>query len=311
MAVCERPFEKIARELDCSEENVLQQVKLLKASGIIRRIAAVINYRALGRVGTLAMAHIADEDVKTVAEAVNSLENVSHNYLRKHYYNLWFTLQGETYNQTEEILKQLSEQFGSEFHSLPAKRSFKLDVRFDTENQSQQPLQPPTGKNMDDKTTIVQLDDGEKYVISKLQAGFEPVARPYEFICNGSDMSIEQCLGIIKQLTAKNVVRRIAAIVNHRKIGFTANVMFAGKIDDKRIVEAGRKLSSFDMVTHCYERKTLPGWPYNLYAMMHGRSMNEIQLTVDKFVEAGQVDTYQLLPTVQELKKQPVKYRFQ
>ncbi len=82
LPICARPFAEIAKGLDSSEEEVLEQTHRLKNAGIIRRIGALLNYRALGMTSTLVAAHVPQENIQEVADAVNSLENVSHNYLR-------------------------------------------------------------------------------------------------------------------------------------------------------------------------------------------------------------------------------------
>jgi len=134
-------------------------------------------------------------------------------------------------------------------------------------------------------------------------------SEPFDFLCSES-LEREDVLRIITELIEKGVIRRIAATVAHHKLGFVANVLFAGEVPQDRIVEAGEKLARFGMVSHCYERKTFGDWPYNLFAMMHGRSMGEIQRAIDKFTEAEKIDSFELLPTVAELKKQPVRYQF-
>jgi DNA-binding Lrp family transcriptional regulator len=126
----------------------------------------------------------------------------------------------------------------------------------------------------------------------------------------GDGLKRDDVLKIINGLIDSGIIRRIAAVVNHRKLGFTANVMFAGELAKERIVDAGERLARFGIVSHCYERKTFEGWPYNLFAMMHGRSMGEIQHVINQFVEVEKIDAFELLPTAKELKKQPVKYHF-
>jgi len=99
-------------------------------------------------------------------------------------------------------------------------------------------------------------------------------------------------------------------VVDHRKLGFTANVLFVSEVPQDRVIRVGEELARFKVVSHCYKRGTFEGWPYNLFAMMHGKSFGDIQRVIDRFVEAEKVDLYELLPTKAELKKQPVKYQF-
>jgi len=310
LPICDKPFAQIAKDLNCDEETILEQTSELKNAGVIRRIRALIDYGALGKVSTLVAAHIPEEKFQEVAEAVNSLDAVSHNYRRGHFYNLWFTLQAQTAAQIKEVLSELSARFGIEFHSLPVKRFFKLDVRFDAESgnlRSRSDLPAPKGQGR--KIRAVKLKANQKLILSRLQKELELVARPFDVLC-GEDIGKEEVLEIIKELIDKGVIRRMAAVVDHRKLGFVANVLFCSEVPQERIVEAGKRLARFGSVSHCYERETFESWPYNLFAMMHGRSMERIQHVIDKFIEAERIDSFELLPTQVELKKQPVEHKF-
>jgi DNA-binding Lrp family transcriptional regulator len=305
LPICPKPYDDLAKYLNNNEKTILQEIRELKRAGVIRRICAVINHRALGMTGTLVAAHIPEENVQEVAEAVNSLENVSHNYLREHYYNLWFTLQAESPKQIEVTVSNLSGRFGIDFYSLPIERVFKLDVRFDVEGEGRLPgdiEQIP-------KSETVELNEAEKQILSKLEDDLDVISEPFDFLCS-EGLEAEEVLRIIQGLIDKGVIRRIAAIVDHRKLGFVTNVLFCSEVPRNRIVEAGEALARFGAVSHCYERKTVEDWPYNLFAMMHGKSMGEIQHVINKFTESEKIDSFELLPTAAELKKQPVKHRF-
>ena len=304
LPICSRPFDDLAKYLDSDEETVLQQIEELKKAGVIRRIRALINYRALGKTSTLVAAHIPQENLQEVTEAINALSGVSHNYLRSHYYNLWFTLQAESVEQIDVALSNLSGRLGIGFYSLPVRRAFKLDVRFDTEGQllSQDVGQAPKGET-------VELDENQKRILSKLQDELDLTGEPFDFLCS-EVLEKQEVLRIIAELIDKGVIRRIAAVLDHHKLGFVANVLFACEVPQDKIIEAGERLARFGIVSHCYERKTFENWPYNLFAMMHGRSMGEIQHVINKFVEAENIDSFELLPTAAELKKQPVKHQF-
>ncbi|MBA7618396.1 hypothetical protein ES703_25722 [subsurface metagenome] len=305
LPICQRPFDDIARFMGITEQTVLQQTTKLKEAGVIRRIAALINYRTIGFSSTLVAAHIPQESLPEVTAAVNSLENVSHNYLRTHHYNLWFTLQTGSLEEANIALANLSARFGLDFHSLPVEHIFKLDVRFDPDNLNElldSTPQPPTRE-------IVRLSDSEKLLLAKLQNDLQVIPKPFDFLC-GKDLAIEDILRILTKLIDKGVIRRIAAVVDHHKLGFVANVLFVAKVSPDNIVEAGNALARFGIVSHCYQRRSFENWPYNLFAMMHSRSMGEIQHIIDKFTRAQEIDSFELLPTAAELKKQPIKYRF-
>jgi len=222
---------------------------------------------------------------------------------------LWFTLQAQNTREIDLTLSALSGRFGIDFHSLPVERFFKLDVRFDVESEGSADagfLQNVGRLSGEEK---VELNENQKRILSALQEELPLTSEPFAFMC-GDDLDPEDVLEIIKGLVDKGVIRRIAAVVNHRRLGFVANVMFAGEVPQDRIVQAGERLARFGIVSHCYERSTFEGWPYNLFAMIHGRSMGEIQHAINRFIEAEKIDSFVLLPTARELKKLPVKYHF-
>jgi DNA-binding Lrp family transcriptional regulator len=308
LPICQRPFTEIAKILKCDELTVLEHARLLKEMGIIRRFQAIVNYRALGRISTLVAAHLPENIFNNVAKAVNSLESVSHNYRRDHYYNLWFTLQMQSQIQIESKLAELSTKFGTGFYSLPVENSFKLDVRFDAERFVMRGGDAGLAYNniqLDDKP--VKLNKNEKLILTSLQKGLKLVPEPFDFlVVTGKDVKAD--LEMMKQLVDKGVIRRIAAVLDHRRLGFETNVLFVCEIPRDRIIEAGRRLASLESVSHCYHRKVFEGWPYNLFGMMHARDEERIRNDIDKFVEFENVENYELLQTVTELKKQPVRY---
>ncbi len=131
LPICWEPFDDLAKYLGTDEKTLLQQIAQLKELGVVRRFRALINYRALGMKSTLVAAHVPAESLQAVTEAVNAMETVSHNYLRQHHYNMWFTLQARSTQKIELTLSDLTGRFGMEFYSLPVVHFFKLDVRFD------------------------------------------------------------------------------------------------------------------------------------------------------------------------------------
>jgi DNA-binding Lrp family transcriptional regulator len=98
--------------------------------------------------------------------------------------------------------------------------------------------------------------------------------------------------------------------MDHRKLGYMTNVLFAAEVPAESVVQAGRSLARFRAVSHCYERRTFEGWPYNLFAMLHARSEATITRTIREFAKVAGVRSHLLLPTVAELKKQPVRHTF-
>ena len=251
------------------------------------------------------MAHVPEPLLKDVTEAVNSLETVSHNYLRDHHYNLWFTFQAPTIRQIDQTVSGLSSRFGIDFHSLPTQRIYKLDVFFDTSNRAEHAAAKKTKPRI---VKPLELNEVQKMMLLKLQDGLPVMDTPFDCLSAGnSDQN--DILTIITQLIKDGVIRRIAAVLDHRRLGFVANCLFVCRVADRSLTDCGKALAAVPMVSHCCRRKPLEKWPYNLYAMMHSRSMDEIQTRIKHFVACEQLKCFELLPTAAELKKQPVKYR--
>jgi DNA-binding Lrp family transcriptional regulator len=301
LPIAERPFAIIARLLKTSEAKVLERTRALVKLGVIRRLGVSVNWRAIGKASTLVAAHIEQEDLKKVVSAVNKLRGVSHNYLREHYYNLWFTLRADSQKDIDAILKKLSKHFGIRFNSLPVVRTFKLDARFDAKSNGRALL---GGKAQDAirNTQYAQLGRLDKRILKGLQRGLKVVKRPFDFISD-DEFEIYDGLLHIAGMVQDGVINRLGAMVNHNKLGFTANAMFACKANKSRAIKIGEKLAALGIVSHCYQRKTFAGWPFNIFAMMHGSNMADIRKVVEKFVKKERIKSFAVLPTAEKLKK--------
>jgi len=302
LPICPEPFRALAKDLGANEHEVLREAEQLKKLGIIRRITALINYKALGKITTLIAAHVSKDALPAVVDAVNALQGVSHNYLRAHFYNLWFTLQGDSPEAIELTMSNLSTDLDIDFHSLPAKRRFKLDVRFNTDLPLCHSERSKESCPIPPKTQKADLTEHEKAILSELPQELEIISRPFDCLVTDT-AKINATVRTIQSLIDKGVIRRIAAIVNYRKLGFTANVLFCSQIHKDKIIQAGKSLSQLEIVSHCYEREPFRGWPYNLFAMMHAKTMAPIKHAIENFVEQRQIENFKLLPTTAELKK--------
>jgi DNA-binding Lrp family transcriptional regulator len=124
------PYRIIGKKLGMDEHEVLKRISSLKHQGIIRRMGASINSRRIGFVSTLLAAQVPAEKFESFVQTVNSCPGVTHNYERKHAYNIWFTLISSSQAEKERIIRELTEKTGIEILELPAKRIFKIKVDF-------------------------------------------------------------------------------------------------------------------------------------------------------------------------------------
>ena len=125
-----RPYAAVGEQLGASEEEVLARVEAMVDAGIIRRIGANFTSRKLGYTSTLCAASVPPAQVEKFVEVVNHYPGVTHNYLRRHHYNVWFTLIAESEARLKEILGEISRTTGIEVLSLPAQEIFKIKVDF-------------------------------------------------------------------------------------------------------------------------------------------------------------------------------------
>ena len=303
LPIKKRPYAEIGRALGSNEDATLKQTRELVKRGIIRRIGAVVNWRAIGKASTLVAAACASgENLKRVVAAVKAMEGVSHNYLREHRYNLWFTLQADSQKNIEAILGDLSQRFGVAFHGLPVERTFKLDVRFDAESEGQKLLKPAIEVGQRGRAKLDEIDRRilaalETGPFDKARGGLEVVAQPYEVLCKDG-LTIDEVLSRIEGMIGRGAINRLGAIVDQHKLGFAANAMFVCRANGRRAVEIGKALAHLQNVSHCYERRPFKGWPFNLFAMMHGRSMAEIRRAAEAFVKAEGIEKWDVLRTV-------------
>ena len=127
-----RPYHKLGERLELSEEEVLKRVKRLKSEGIIRRIGGNFNSRKLNFTSTLCAAKVPENRIEEFVDVVNGYEGVTHNYMRNHEYNIWFTFIAPNRNHIENALEEISEKTGVyEILNLPAVKMFKIKVDFE------------------------------------------------------------------------------------------------------------------------------------------------------------------------------------
>lgn len=148
----------------------------------------------------------------------------------------------------------------------------------------------------------------DRALVRELQEGLPLVKRPFLAIAQKLGMSEAEVLARVRELIERGVIRRFGAAVRHQDLGYVANAMVVWRVPDERVPEVGRIMASFPEVTHCYERARAPGWPYNLYVVLHGRTEEQCREAAARIAEAAGVSDYQLLFSTAELKKSSMKY---
>lgn len=122
------------------------------------------------------------------------------------------------------------------------------------------------------------LDDFDRALMAATQGGLPLVPRPYDAVGQQLGVSGQQVRERLAQMLETGLIRRIGAVPNHYRLGFTANGMSVWDVDDALVDQLGERIGQLPGVSHCYRRpRHLPEWPYNLFAMLHGTSRAAVE----------------------------------
>jgi len=150
------------------------------------------------------------------------------------------------------------------------------------------------------------LDAVDRRIIVATQEGLPRVPQPYHAIAAQVGVSAGEVMARLRRMLASGVIRRIGAVPNHYALGYRANGMSVWDVPETRVRELGRQIGNLDFVSHCYQRpRHLPDWPYNLFAMVHGRDRAEVEAKVARIAELlGEADrSHAVLYSTRILKK--------
>ena len=300
-----RPYARVAELAEVTEDEVLKRVGHLIAERIIRQVTPIFDTRALGYSSMLVAAKVDAEHPHRPAEIINSHPGVSHNYLRNHEFNLWFTIATEPDSKlglegTLEVLQRLT---GAEsIRQLPTLTLFKINMDLemvgDTNALASAAIAAPP-RELDP----IELDDLDIAVIRELQGDMPVVPEPYQPAADALGLPVERLLEHLEGMRERGALRRVAAILYHRRAGFSANGMGVWKVPDERIDEIGPQMAAYRGISHCYQRPTYPDWPYSVFTMAHGRSKEECDAVLDRIAEETGIDERAVLYSSTEFKK--------
>ena len=284
------PYAAVAREAELSEEAVLARVQRLLDERIIRQVTPIFDTRALGYGSMLVAAKVDPEYPWRAAKIINSHPGVSHNYLRNHDFNMWFTLavEGDSKLGMQGTLDVLQELTGAQsIRQLPTLKLFK--IRMDLEMESDTKALASEGKSQQPVELLgVPYDERDKDVIRATQGDLPVVPEPYAQAAQRLGMTQAQLLEHLAGMKQRGILRRVAAILYHRRAGFSANGMGVWKVPDEQIAQLGPRMAAFRGISHCYQRPTYEDWPYSVFTMAHGRSKEECDAILDAI--AGEFD---------------------
>jgi DNA-binding Lrp family transcriptional regulator len=287
LPLARRPFADIGRDLGMAEDEVIARTARLKEGRVIRQISAIFDTRALGYTSSLVAARFPDDRLFEAAKVVNGHPGVSHNYRRTHDFNLWFTVAVEHDSRiglegTVEILAAATN--AESMRLLPTLKLFKIAVQLDMtgEKKVDERSAPKEAPKRGDG--VLPTEDDKRHVLI-LQRDMPLVPAPFDLWAREAGMDPDALLERAGVFVERNYMRRFAAVLNHRTAGFGANGMAVWKVPEDRIDEIGPRMAAFSAVSHCYRRPVYPDWPYNLFAMVHARSMEACEEAIVALAE--------------------------
>jgi DNA-binding Lrp family transcriptional regulator len=301
-----RPFAVLGEALELEEAQILARVRRLQDEGLIRRLGPIFDSRRLGYDSTLAAFRVPPERLDEVADQVSQHPGVSHNYARTHPYNLWFTLTLPRERDLRAAIARMARENGVEdFLHLPSLRVFKIGVQF---SLSDEKPTPPSASPPPSPEPAV-LSDFEREVVRALQGPLPVVERPFAPAAAHLGISEEELVEKVREFDREGVIRRVSAVLRHRRAGFTANGMACWAIPEEQIEHAGQTAAAFPEVSHCYHRPAYPpDWPYTLFTMVHGREQEEVEAVIERIHQVIGPVEHSVLYSTKEYKKQRVRY---
>jgi DNA-binding Lrp family transcriptional regulator len=305
-----RPYAAVARAAEIPEERVLERVGELLEQRIIRQVTPIYDTRALGYSSMLVAAKVDPEHPWRSAKIVNSHPGVSHNYLRNHDFNMWFTLATEPDSPLglEGTLELLGELTGAEsIRQLPTLKLFKIRMDLEMEGDTKA-LASEGSEQQEALLESVPYDELDIAVIRATQGDLPVISEPYGPAAQKLGMDVDTLLEHLRGMQERGLLRRVAAILFHRRAGFSANGMGVWNVPAERIAELGPRMAAFRGISHCYQRPTYEDWPYSVFTMAHGRSKEECDAILDAIAAQTGIDERATLYSSTEFKKVRLLY---
>ena len=278
-----RPYLVLAEQLGSDEQSVFAAVENLRQSGIIRRIGGVYDSKALGFISRLCAGNVPESALDAFAAAVNKIPAITHNYVRSHEYNVWFTVIAQSEAEIQKIVDDVCAK--TELHNvhiLSATKKFKINT-----------VMGGSAAPVIRKNTCVRSKPMAGADRARIRIACDDIPHT---LTPFKDWGVS-CDELREDLALKRM-RRFGAILRHQEAGFAYNAMVCFNA-----ANGGDILAQKPYISHCYERPAFEGFPYTLYAMMHAQSTEELDRQIKEAAESIGNPDYVVLHSVRELKK--------
>ncbi len=303
--IASRPYQHVGAAAGVAEDEVMARVQRLLDERIIRQVTPIFDTRALGYSSMLVAAKVDPENPWRAAQIINEHPGVSHNYLRNHEFNIWFTIATEPGSPLglQRTLEVLGEVAGAEsVRQLPTLKLFKIRMDLEMEGGTDA-LSKAAEAEAPAETDPQPYDERDIAVIRALQGDMPVIPEPYAPAAAALGLPDSDFLEHLRGMQERRLLRRVAAILYHRRAGFSANGMGVWKVPEERIMEIGPRMAAYRGISHCYQRPTYADWPYSVFTMAHGRSKEECDAILDSIAEQTGISERATLYSSTEFKK--------
>jgi DNA-binding Lrp family transcriptional regulator len=285
--LCRDPFGVLATDTGLDREEVLAHLQAAQDDGRISRIGGVFAHGSGGDAVLAAMAVPAGR-IEDVAATVSAHPGVNHNYLREHHHNLWFVMTGAAGAAVEAGVSELERATGLPALRLRMLRPYRIDLGFDLGGDTaHRPMRAAPGL-----PTPAPLPTDQWPLARRVEAGLPLVERPYAQWAAELGRDEDDITERIGQWLAEGRLKRFGVVVRHHELGFSANAMTVFDVPNDRVDACGQALAEQTGVTLAYRRTRAEGWPYNLYAMVHGTHREAVMAVVQRMTQAAGLSAF-------------------
>lgn len=304
----ERPFQQVALELGTNELTLLSTIRRMLDGKLLSRFGPLFNAERLGGRFTLAAMEVPEPDFERTTHILNAVPEVAHNYRRDHRLNMWFVLATSSAGELQGAIGRIQSLTGLRVFDFPKLKEYHLGFWLQLDADGGVGVRRV---ERDKPAGPLELDDLDRTIIAATQAGYPLTPEPFAAIAAQIHCDAQTVIARLGRMLRTGAVRRIGAVPNHYRLGLRGNGMSVWNVNDEQVDILGAKVGALDFVTHCYRRpRHLPLWPYNLFAMVHGRDRDEVELAVSRIAGtlAGHCTGHQVLHSEAILKKTGLRF---
>jgi len=299
-----RPFRSLGDCLGLSEDAVIGRLKALRDAGFIRKIGPVFEPAALGLASELVAARVIPDELDRVGAEVAAWPEVTHCYAREHEINLWFAGIAAAPAWFAAVAEWTAGMQGVQgVWRLPTIRRFKIGVHFELAPVPACPEQAPAPAG-----PVPSVAELRARILRAVQSDLPLRSQPFQVLADQGGVTEDKLIQTLAGLLKAGVIRRYGALVSHRRLGIAANAMVVMRVPEDRIEAAGARVAECRSVSHCYQRPAFEGFPYNLYAMVHGADREACLGAAASLAESVRADDWQALFSTREYGKSAPDY---